>query len=70
MRAVFESDRISGGEAVFNLVDEALLWSPFEIKAFEPAKNLLGIDFYVPYVFMIPFRRRYSFSMVSSTLRL
>ena len=54
VRAVFESDRISGGEAVFNLVDEALLWSPFEIKAFEPAKNLLGIDFYVPYVFSYP----------------
>ncbi len=50
VRAVFASDRISDGEAVFNLVGEALLWSPFEIKPLESAKNLFGLDFYVPYV--------------------
>ncbi len=51
VRAVFESDKIAEGEAVFNLVDEALKWSPFEIKPLEIAKNLFGFDFYVPYIF-------------------
>lgn len=51
VRAVFDSDKISGGEAVFNLVDEALDWSPFEIKPLEIAKNLFDFDFYVPYIF-------------------
>lgn len=51
IKAVFESEKNSEGEAVFNLADESLRWSPFEIKPLETAESLFGIDFYVPEVF-------------------
>ena len=51
IKAVFESEKTSEGEAVFNLADESLRWSPFEIVPLEIVKSLFGVNFYVPKIF-------------------
>lgn len=50
VKAVFKSDRISEDAATFNLMDETLKWSPFEIDSLVVAKDLFDFDFFVPYV--------------------
>lgn len=51
IKAVFESEKTSEGEAVFNLADGSLRWSPFEIVPLEIVKSLFGVNFYVPKIF-------------------
>lgn len=50
VKAVYKSERLSEGLAVFNLMDEVLDWTPVNIVPFEAAKKSLDIDFFVPLV--------------------
>lgn len=50
VKAVFHSDRISEGNAEFTLMDETFEWTPVEIKPLSAAKELFGIEFFVPFV--------------------
>ncbi|MGP1496296.1 MAG: hypothetical protein ACTTJG_05805, partial [Treponema sp.] len=54
-KAVFGSSEANMQKAVFNLVDGAFEWSPFDIKVNELAKSILGLDFFVPYPKKISF---------------
>ena len=55
VKAVFGSSETNTQKAVFNLVDGAFEWSPFDIKVNELAKSVLGLDFFVPYPKKISF---------------
>lgn len=50
VKAIFKSEKISDGAAVFNLADESLKWSPFLIKPLLVASELFNLEFFVPYV--------------------
>lgn len=50
VRAIYKSERISEGLAIFNIIDEVLDWSPVDIEVFEIAKELFDTEFFIPTV--------------------
>ncbi len=50
IKASYKSDSISEDQAVFNIMDETLFWTPISIEPLEVVKNLFDIDFFLPVV--------------------
>lgn len=48
VKASYKSESIAEDQAVFNIMDETLYWTPVIIEPLESVKSLFAVDFFIP----------------------